>query len=109
MDGPLQILTMHAPASDWTAYGDPAIPVDDVEPWARHALAANGFGDSGITDATRTLPVPAARTSPSHRSTAMSEVSSLSSPAGDAAAVKNRQQVAHVSKSTLRPDVNERT
>ena len=29
---------------------DPAISEDDAEPWAPHALAANGYGDLAITD-----------------------------------------------------------
>jgi uncharacterized protein YjiS (DUF1127 family) len=35
-----------------SAGNDPAISEDDAEPWAQHALAADGFGDPAITDTT---------------------------------------------------------
>ena len=44
------VILRHGPAGNDAACEDPAISKDDSEPWARHALAANGFGDVGITD-----------------------------------------------------------
>jgi uncharacterized protein YjiS (DUF1127 family) len=37
-------------AGNDAAYEDRAISRDDVEPWARHALAASGFGDVATND-----------------------------------------------------------
>lgn len=67
----------HGSASADTACKHPAISEDDVEPWALHALAANGFGDAAITDtAPSARPTSyemygAART---HRSFALGEI-----------------------------------
>ena len=52
-DTPIVILRPGSAGNDAT-YDDPAI--SDVEAWARHALAANGFGDGAITDAGSTRP-----------------------------------------------------
>jgi uncharacterized protein YjiS (DUF1127 family) len=75
-DTPIIILG-HGSAGNDAAGEDSAISEDDAEPWARHAFAANGFGDVAITD---TPPVArptsyemyhAAR---SHRSFAVGEI-----------------------------------
>ena len=47
-------------ADNDAAYEDPA---KEAEAWARHALAANGFGDPAITDSATTAAVPARPTS----------------------------------------------
>jgi len=52
-DTPLVILRPGSAGNDAT-YEDPAI--SDVEAWARHALAANGFGDGAIADAGSARP-----------------------------------------------------
>jgi hypothetical protein len=52
-DASLVILRRTAPGND-AAYEDPA--VSDAEAWARHALAANGFGDGAIADAGSARP-----------------------------------------------------
>ena len=49
-DTPIVILQRASAGNDATCE-DPAISRDDVEPWARHALSANGFGDVVATDA----------------------------------------------------------
>jgi hypothetical protein len=48
-DTPIVIL-QHGPAGNDATSEDPAIYKDGVEPWAQHALAANGFGDVASTD-----------------------------------------------------------
>jgi uncharacterized protein YjiS (DUF1127 family) len=54
-DTPIVILRRGSASNDATCE-DPAIAKDEVEPWAQHALAANGFGDVATTDT-----VPSAR------------------------------------------------
>ena len=48
-DTPIVILRRGYAGNDATCE-DPAISNDDAEPWAQHALAANGFGDVATTD-----------------------------------------------------------
>ena len=48
-DTPIVILR-HGYAGNDSTCEDPAISNDDAEPWARHALAANGFGDVATTN-----------------------------------------------------------
>jgi hypothetical protein len=48
-DTPIVILRRGSAGNDATCE-DPAISNDDAEPWAQHALAANGFGDAATTD-----------------------------------------------------------
>ena len=48
-DTPIVILPRGSAGNDATCE-DPAISNDDAEPWAQHALAANGFGDVATTD-----------------------------------------------------------
>ena len=49
-DIPIVVLRRGRPGNDATCE-DPATSKDELEPWARHALAASGFGDVGTTDA----------------------------------------------------------
>ena len=56
---------------------DPVIPKDDVEAWAQHARAANGFGDAATADtATSARPTSYAlyHAARSHRSFALGEI-----------------------------------
>jgi uncharacterized protein YjiS (DUF1127 family) len=48
-DTPIVILRRGYAGNDATCE-DPAISNDDAEPWAQHALAANGFGDVATTN-----------------------------------------------------------
>ena len=48
-DTPIVILPRGSAGND-ASCEDPAISNDDAEPWAQHALAANGFGDVATTD-----------------------------------------------------------
>jgi uncharacterized protein YjiS (DUF1127 family) len=48
-DTPIVILPRGSAGNDATCE-DPAISNDDAEPWAQHALAANGFGDIATTN-----------------------------------------------------------
>jgi hypothetical protein len=43
----------HGSADNDAACEIPAISEDDAESWARHAVAANGFGDVAISDTLR--------------------------------------------------------
>jgi uncharacterized protein YjiS (DUF1127 family) len=47
-DTPIVILR-HGPACNDATSENPAISKDQIEPWAQHALAANGFGDAATT------------------------------------------------------------
>jgi uncharacterized protein YjiS (DUF1127 family) len=44
------VIVRHGFAGNDATCDDPAISANDTEPWARHALAANGFGGPAITD-----------------------------------------------------------
>lgn len=75
-DIPIVVLRRGRPGNDATCE-DPAISKDELEPWARHALAANGFGDVGTTDAAsseRPMSYELYQAARAHRSFSLGEI-----------------------------------